>query len=210
MVCSRFAEWPFAALAQQSGNQPRGRISLPSLSRDFRGLISKWLHGICASEAHFSRMAFWKVHASVMMARTCRHECDDARREAVSMRAGMYQWCVPPVATGEHTAVRIDQYDESIRLLNAQRVVDAAGSVQTGLVGWVLVHFLSPFSFGRCPSRPARQSRATRRNQSHEISTQRRPGASVVGRHGSVHRNPSPAQGPSQSRLPQPPRRASG
>jgi hypothetical protein len=65
---------------------------------------------------------------------TAAQECDEERRDAVSMRVGLYQWCVPPVAMGEQTAVRVDQYDESIRVLNAHRVVEAAGDLQARIL----------------------------------------------------------------------------
>jgi hypothetical protein len=56
------------------------------------------------------------------------------------MRVGLYQWCIPAVATGEQTAVRIDQNDESIWVLNAHLLVEATCDVQAVLVFYVLVH----------------------------------------------------------------------
>ena len=52
------------------------------------------------------------------------------------MRARLCQW----VAVGEHTTLGIDQYDESIRVLNAHRVVQAAGNAQAIVVWQVRVY----------------------------------------------------------------------
>ena len=56
---------------------------------------------------------------SIAETRNPDHEVLPSSTIAVSMRARLRQW----VATGERTTAGIDQYDESIGVLNAHRLV---------------------------------------------------------------------------------------
>jgi hypothetical protein len=62
-----------------------------------------------------------------------------ATRQLVRQLASFCQRLAGPIAAGEHTAARTDQYYQSIWVLNAHLAVDAAGDIELILVGLGLV-----------------------------------------------------------------------